>query len=214
MLSPGLKSGEINRKVEFSIYQTFPYLEALAFQRKINSEMINGSGKESIIICEHEPVYTCGIHQDGNTTNLEGVHFIERGGGITYHGPGQITAYFMINLNQRGINILDLINFVHEVEIQYLEQHGIVAHSRLKKETGVWVGNHKISSTGFALKGGFTLHGIGLNVNTDLQKFSLINPCGFDWSVMTSVSKLNGKTYHMEEEKGLFLKILKENLGI
>jgi lipoyl(octanoyl) transferase len=214
MLNPGLKNSEINGQIEFSIFQNLPYSEGLAIQRRINMEMIEGSGMESIIICEHDPVYTCGIHHEGNTTNLENVHFIERGGGITYHGPGQITAYFLINLNQRGINILDLINFVHGVEIQYLEQHGIIAHSRLKKETGVWVGNHKISSTGFAIRGGFTMHGIGLNVNTDLEKFSLINPCGYDWSVMTSVSKINDKKYRMEEEKKLFMKILKENLEI
>lgn len=214
MLNPGLKNSEINGQIEFSIFQNLPYSEGLAIQRRINMEMIEGSGMESIIICEHDPVYTCGIHHEGNTTNLENVHFIERGGGITYHGPGQITAYFLINLNQRGINILDLINFVHGVEIQYLEKHGIIAHSRLKKETGVWVGNHKISSTGFAIRGGFTMHGIGLNVNTDLEKFSLINPCGYDWSVMTSVSKINDKKYRMEEEKKLFMKILKENLEI
>ncbi|OWP54174.1 MAG: lipoyl(octanoyl) transferase [Cuniculiplasma sp. C_DKE] len=214
MLNPGLKNREINGQIEFSIFQNLPYSEGLALQRRINMEMIEGSGMESIIICEHDPVYTCGIHHEGNTTDLENVHFIERGGGITYHGPGQITAYFLINLNQRGINILDLINYVHGVEIQYLEQHGIIAHSRLKKETGVWVDNHKISSTGFAIRGGFTLHGIGLNVNTDLEKFSLINPCGYDWSVMTSVSKINDKIYRMEEEKKLFMKILKENLEI
>ena len=208
----GLKKNEMNKNIEFLFFKSLPYSEGLSLQRRINDELVNGSGKETVIVCEHNPVYTCGIHHEQSPDDMKDLFYVERGGGITYHGPGQITAYFIFNLNKRGINVLDLINFVHEVEIEYLKLHKINAEPRLKKETGIWAGNQKIASTGFAIKGGITMHGIGLNVNTELSHFSLINPCGYDWSVMTSVSKINNKIYEMENEKKVFLEVLKNKL--
>jgi lipoyl(octanoyl) transferase len=205
-------STQNNKKISTVIFKSISYEEALLKQREINKGLINGEAQETIIVCEHNSVYTCGIHRDQVPVGLENLYFIERGGGITYHGPGQITAYFLMDLGKRKMNILNLINFVHNTEIDFLRQHGIEARSELKEKTGIWVGNRKISSTGFSIKGGFTMHGIGLNINTDLNKFRIINPCGFDPNVMTSMKEITGETYVMEKEKENFLSLLLENI--
>ncbi|MHB1440245.1 MAG: lipoyl(octanoyl) transferase LipB [Cuniculiplasma sp.] len=214
MSEEGLKDQEINENINFLIFKHLDYSDGLDLQRKVNLEQMEGKGNEAIIICEHNDVYTCGIHREQVPPGITNLYMIERGGGITYHGPGQLIVYFLMDLGKRGINMLDLIKFVHECEIEYLKQHGIEGESRLKEETGIWVKNRKICSTGFSLKGGFTMHGVAINVNTDLKKFSIIKPCGLDSVIMTSISQINEESYNTESEKRLFFDIIIKNLGI
>ncbi len=209
---PGWKAHRDDGKIEFIEFPTFPYEESLNLQRTLNRKMVDEHQAETVIICEHDPVYTCGIHHEGYPENLSPLFLIERGGGVTYHGPGQITCYFLLDLGKRDMNILDLIEFVHGCEIEYLRKNSVEATSQLGKKTGVWVGEKKIGSTGFSLRSGFTMHGIGLNIQTELEKFSKINPCGFDSSIMTSLSEITGKKYRMETEKKIFIDIVKNQM--
>ncbi|EQD46738.1 lipoate-protein ligase B, partial [mine drainage metagenome] len=112
---------------------------------------------------------------------------VERGGSITYHGPGQLVQYYIINLKERGTNVRDLITKIHDCTITLLSEFNLAGRSELGKETGVWIGSRKIASTGLAVHEFTTLHGSALNVTTDLKKFSRINPCGFDSDIMTSL---------------------------
>ena len=209
----GWKKHPSDGKIIFNSLGILPYSFTLEKQERISNELMEGYGSETIIVCEQEPVYTCGIHRDDLSLNLNPLYMITRGGGITFHGPGQIVSYFLVDLNRRKMNILDLIEFVHGAEIDYLNIYNVKAESRLGKETGIWVNNKKISSTGFSIRGGFTMHGIGLNIQTEMEKFEAIRPCGFDPSIMTSLQKCTGRTFNMETEKQRFQKILFEKIN-
>lgn len=166
------------------------YGTTLELQRKAVSLVENGIVDEFYFILEHYPVYTAGLHfSEAVYDNSLEVIRVERGGGITFHGPGQIVVYPIVSLSRRGITIKDLIGLIHESEIQTLSHYGLQAEGRLNKETGVWIGESKISSTGFYIKGSTTMHGIALNVNIDLNGFLKIDPCGFSPEVMTSMKK-------------------------
>lgn len=209
----GWKSHQDDGEIEFLTFSTLPYEEGLLMQRSLNRKMMEDR-REYVILCEHEPVYTCGIHHEGYPENIDPLYLIERGGGVTYHGPGQITCYLLIDLGKRHMNILDLINFIHQSEIVYLKHYSVHAVSQLGKKTGVWVNDRKISSTGFSLRAGFTMHGIGLNIQIEMDRFSRINPCGFDSAIMTSLSVITGKKFNMEQEKKLFSEIIKNGMGL
>ncbi len=190
------------------------YLPVLQFQRKINSDVEKDGSRAHIIICEHTDTYTCGIHTEHIDSRIPNPVRIERGGSITYHGPGQIVAYYIMNMKALGTNVLGIINMAHEIEIEFMKTHGFKVESRLHKETGIWYNDRKAGSTGFSIKGSSTMHGTALNINTDLEKFNAINPCGMSPEIMTSLSEITGKKYDMEREKSLFLEIVSKNIGI
>ena len=190
------------------------YLPVLQFQRKINSDVEEDGSQAHIILCEHTETYTCGIHTEHIDSRIPNPVRIERGGSITYHGPGQIVAYYIMNMKKLGTNVLGIINLAHGIETAYMKTHGIRVESRLHRETGIWHNGWKVGSTGFSIKGSTTMHGTALNINTDLQKFSAINPCGMSPEIMTSLSEISGKKYDMEKEKALFMEIISENMGV
>ncbi len=185
------------------------YKDCLMRQRELNSKC-SSEYSEYVIFTEHPDVYTAGIHFNQESIISKDVEIIkvERGGALTYHGPGQLVVYFIINLKRRGINILDLIKKIQEATVESLSHFNINAEGRLHKETGVWVGNKKIASIGLAIKGDCTLHGIAINVSTDLGKFNKIKPCDFDPNIMTSISELTGREVSVIE----FLPIFKESI--
>jgi len=185
------------------------YKECLMKQRELNMHC-SSKCQEYVIFTEHPDVYTAGIHlnQDSIISKDINVIKVERGGAITYHGPGQLVVYFIVNLKKRGINILDLIIKIQRATVESLSHYNINAEGRLHKETGVWVGSKKIASIGLAIKGDCTLHGIAINVSTDLRKFEKIKPCDFEPSVMTSISEITGKMISVNE----FLPIFKEKI--
>ena len=200
----------------FSITGVQPYDEALQVQRRLNSMVSVGTIEGCFIILEHEEVYTCGIHRDkSDVKTVSGIRMVERGGGITYHCPGQIVIYFILNLRKLGINVKELIGIVHGALIQYMNGLGIQGESRLGIETGIWVGNRKICSTGFAIRGDATFHGIALNYNNSLSGFLKIDPCGFSPEIMTSCKEIgNEKIPPLEEAKEMISRILCEKLSI
>ncbi len=170
------------------------YKHMLELQRSLNHLRNEGRVPDILILTEHEPVYTVGIHRNASELldpSIQPVP-VERGGSVTYHGPGQIVVYFILSLLERHTNIKEIILSVQKAITKTLSAYGIDAEGRLAKETGVWTSGRKICSIGFAIRESSTFHGIALNVSTDLSAFGRIMPCGFDSAIMTSMENEAG----------------------
>ena len=192
------------------------YSEILKLQRHMNLRSSNSEVGDAVFLLQHPDVYTLGIHRNQNEIlSPEIVPFeVERGGSATYHGPGQLVAYFMVNMKNHGINVRDLIQMTQSSIISLLSEYGIHSEGRLHGETGVWVKERKICSIGFAVKGFSTLHGIGFNINTDLSKFQKIMPCGMQSSIMTSMENELGHAIDFKSVKNRLKKSFIEMLGL
>ncbi len=167
-----------------------------------------------LVFCEHPHVYTLGKsgHDENllipeNFLNKIGAKYfhIDRGGDITYHGPGQIVGYPIIDLEVFGLGVKSYIHSIEETIIRFLDGYGIKA-GRLEGATGVWLDPdtpkaRKICAIGVKVSRWITMHGFAFNVNTDLNYFSYINPCGFQDKGVTSMSKELGKPLDFEEVK-------------
>lgn len=178
---------------------TVTYEKALSLQRKLVKMRRDGMARDTIIFVEHPSIVTVG--KDDNPENYKDLGIdpiqIERGGDVTYHGPGQLVVYFVFNLARRG---RDLHLFMEQLQsgiINALDRIGIQARKD-NEHTGVWVKKKKIASVGIAVKNWISFHGIAINLNTDIEEFKKINPCGLDAKVMTSAQKLLGKKISMD----------------
>ena len=189
------------------------YEETLRFQRGL-AELRNASKiSDTVILVEHPDIYTEGRHtlpEDSLPSSIK----VERGGSITYHGYGQLVQYYIINLKEREKNVKEILETIHDYTIELLSSYGLNGRSELGKETGVWVGTRKIASTGIAVKEFTTLHGSALNVSTDLSKFSVIHPCGFDPSIMTSMENETGRGIALDKVKKELQVIISEKMRI
>lgn len=182
---------------------------------------------ERIVVCEHPHVYTLGFH--GNEANLiaseerlralgaECVR-IERGGDITYHGPGQVVVYPIIDLRRHRLGVKQYIETLERAVIRLLDEYGIAASSN-SEAIGVWLDwetptARKICAIGVKVSHGVTMHGLALNVNTDLSMFSLINPCGFTDKGVTSMAVEKGMPLDMKLVKSRFAEILVSELSL
>jgi lipoate-protein ligase B len=170
------------------------YREAWEQQETLASEVRNGND-DALIFVEHPPVYTFGrrirlehLLVAAEELSMRGAEVVEsdRGGDITFHGPGQIVAYPIINLKRRGLGPSDYVRGLEETVIRALDRFGIVAE-RSPGRPGVWVGNSKIAAIGVRVRGGVTTHGFALNVSTDLRWFEAIIPCGLNGFGVTSM---------------------------
>ncbi len=163
-----------------------PYGEALEIQYRLARE-VRATGDAGIVLfLEHAPVFTLG--KRGGRENLTAsddflaardvaVFETERGGNITYHGPGQLVVYPIVNLKATGLGVADYVDRLEEIMLRTAANWGVRAE-RNAKNRGVWIGNNKLGSIGIAVKRGIALHGLALNVTTDLAPFGWINPCG------------------------------------
>ena len=145
--------------------------------------------RDEIWLLQHPPVYTQGLA--GKPEHLlratdVPVIKIDRGGQITYHGPGQIVAYLLLDLRRWKINVRELVRLMEQAVIDLLEQYSIAAHGR-EEAPGVYVGDAKIAALGLKIKHGCCYHGLALNVDMDLSPFNNINPCGFVGMPVTQV---------------------------
>ena len=161
---------------------------------------LEGFARDTIITVEHPPVVTVG--RDGHPENYKDLKeqpfFIERGGDVTFHGPGQLVVYYIFNLARRGRDLHKFMDDVQQGIIQALAQYGV--SGRVGDEyTGVWVDDKKIASIGVAVKHWVTFHGSAVNLNTNLEEFAKINPCGLNPGTMTSVEKLTGRKVMLDE---------------
>jgi len=150
-----------------------------------------------ILILEHSPVFTLG--RRGGLKNLRvsesflkkskiPVMHVERGGDITFHGPGQIVVYPIINLEKARLDVTDYVSNLEEVMIQTAKESGVQAQ-RNGLNRGIWVGKKKLGSIGIAVRRGISFHGMALNVNLSLEPFNWINPCGLQDIKMTSIQQ-------------------------
>ncbi len=194
-----------------------PYLSTLKIQRILNDRRNRGETGDVIMLLQHPPTYTTGIHDNPPEYPYldEKPVRLERGGSVTYHGPGQLVMYFIINLRDSGINVLQLIEKIQSSMSDALKNYGILSEGRLGKETGLWLWNgKKIASIGLAVKGFSTLHGAAVNISNDMSPFSKIRPCGFDHDIMTSLSLEKGREVDFSEFVEIQKNILLEKFQI
>ena len=175
------------------------YQRALEIQKTLVKERLDNSTPDTLLLVEHPHVVTLGKQTSPNDVlnNSIPVVRIDRGGSATYHGPGQLIGYIIMDLRSKGISVPVLISKIHEIIILTLDELDIKA-KREKDDTGVWIGQKKIASIGLSVRNWITYHGFSLNVNTDLEKFNTIRPCGHDSKIMTSVSSIKRKEYSKE----------------
>lgn len=183
------------------------YPEACRLQKDLLSRRISKSIPDTLVILQHPPVFTIG--RKGGLDNLlvspgelarKGieVHRADRGGDITYHGPGQVVAYPILDLGRHGRDILLAISMYEEAVIRLLAGYGIEGR-RIAGCPGVWVGSEKISSVGIGISNWVTYHGFSININNDLEPFSYIYPCGIRDRGVTSLSRaLGGEVDEMD----------------
>ena len=170
------------------------YQDAWDLQKNIQARRIAGNDRDTLLLVEHEPVYTFGKNANQNhllqhyPENVQ-IFNIERGGDITYHGPGQLVGYPILDLHNYKKSISWYMRSLEQVIIDTLDIWGLKA---LRKEglTGVWVGDEKIAALGVRISRWVTMHGFALNVNTDLQYYDGIIPCGILEYGVTSMENL------------------------
>jgi len=149
---------------------------------------------DEVWLLEHEPVFTLGMNADRSHLLEPGdipVVQIDRGGQVTYHGPGQLVVYPLIDVRRAGLGVRDLVSALEGAVIDHGAQHGIHARCR-KGAPGVYVGDAKLASVGLRIRRGGSYHGLALNVNMDLSPFARINPCGYTGLAMTQLASLGG----------------------
>ena len=214
--------------ITFKYLGLIDYKNAWDYQEKLFNELINIKKtnrdlplhkqeelKNYLLFCEHPPVFTLG--KSGSENNLlinkktlekEKISYykINRGGDITFHGPGQIVGYPILDLENFSLNIREYIYKLEEVIILTLNEYNIKAE-RLKGATGVWLDSdennetRKICSIGVRISRWITMHGFAFNVNTNLKYYDLINPCGFTDKAVTSMEKELGEKQNIQEVK-------------
>ncbi|GBD38611.1 Octanoyltransferase [bacterium HR37] len=179
------------------------YIASLNTQRKLHREVILGDLNERgfLLLVEHTPVITVGRFGDqGNILASKEeiekkgvrVYRIERGGDVTYHGPGQLVGYPIINLRDFGLGVKTYVYLLEKTIMDVLKDFGIEGYI-VEEYPGVWVGDEKIAAIGIYVRNWVTMHGFALNVNTDLDYFSFIVPCGIPDKGVTSMKKILGK---------------------
>ncbi|MCL6613205.1 MAG: lipoyl(octanoyl) transferase LipB [Firmicutes bacterium] len=176
------------------------YREGLAWQRRLHEEVAAG-GEDRLLLLEHPPVITLGRGADPANVLAsrailaeEGIeiHEVERGGDVTYHGPGQLVGYPILSLARHGRDLHALLRRYEEVGIRVLARFGLTGR-RDPRYTGVWVGEEKIMAIGVAVKKWVTYHGFAFNVALNLAHFGLIHPCGIRDKGVTSLAALLGR---------------------
>lgn len=182
--------------------------------------------EEYLLVGEHPSVYTLGFHGDAsnllvnesrlNELGIECIR-IERGGDITYHGPGQMIAYPILDLEAHSLGIKGYMNLLEDCIIQLLGEYGIDGE-KIEDAIGIWIGKdtseaRKICAMGVKCTRFVTMHGLALNVTTDLDAFSAINPCGFVDKGVTSMEKELGYSPDMEDVKQRFIRIFRQYIS-
>lgn len=180
------------------------YRDALALQEEIvGAKHADDSLGEELLLLEHEPVYTIGRTTDRSSlrggANLPHPLFeINRGGQATYHGPGQLVGYPIIDLRARGQDLHRYLRWVEELVIETLALFGLAGETRAGF-TGVWINGRKIASIGIGVRHWISMHGFALNVGGDLAAFGAIVPCGITNVEMTSIEKETGGSLSVEK---------------
>ena len=202
-------------------------IQTEAFDALLEAKAVGKTGENRLFFCEHLPVLTIG--KSGKEANLlipeerlkqQGISYyhINRGGDITYHGPGQITGYPVFDLDTFHLGLKQYIYQLEEIISQFLAHYGIQGE-RLEGATGVWIESHtkgkarKICAIGVRSSRFVTMHGFALNINTDLDYFRLINPCGFTDKGVTSLARELGEPQDFHSAKTLLREEFEKRFG-
>jgi lipoyl(octanoyl) transferase len=193
------------------------FADALALQEEIVArKRADHSLGDELLLLEHEPVYTIGRTPDKSSL-LGGMHLpyplfaINRGGQATYHGPGQLMGYPIVDLRRCGQDLHKYLRWLEQTLIDFLADLGIVA-SRRDGLTGVWVDNRKIASIGVGVRHWITMHGFALNICGDLSPFAQIVPCGISNVTMTSIERELDKSISVSDVAVAFSKVANQSI--
>jgi lipoyl(octanoyl) transferase len=173
-----------------------PYLDGWALQRRVHAEVVDGSRSDTLLLLEHEPVYTAGARTARHERPTDGtpVVDVDRGGKITWHGPGQLVGYPIVRLAE-PIDVVAHVRTLEGLLIDVLAEHGVAGY-RVDGRSGVWVrrplGEDKIAAIGVRVQRGVTMHGFALNCDNTLTGFRGIIPCGITDAGVTTVSEVTG----------------------
>jgi lipoyl(octanoyl) transferase len=196
---------------------TVPYEEARAAQRQLEGERQRGDVPDLLLLLEHPPVYTRGrrstpeeLPMGAEWYEAQGIEVrnTDRGGRVTYHGPGQLVAYPIVSLRPYGDDVHAYVRGLERVMIESLAAYDIEARL-IDDETGVWVGERKIGSIGVHVSRGVTTHGLAVNVSNDLQPFEWVVPCGIEGCQVTSLTRELGA----EQDLDAFAATVAERFG-
>jgi lipoyl(octanoyl) transferase len=197
----------INRRCETRWLGRVTYDHGLRLQQSAIEGICSNESSEQLLLLEHPHVFTLGRGADAANIladeeqlkiNSVEVHETGRGGDVTYHGPGQLVGYPIINLKPDRCDVHRYVRDLEEVLIRTIAEFGVTG-TRISGLTGVWVGNEKIAAIGVRIARWITSHGFALNVNTDLDYFKMIVPCGITDRGVTSLSSLLGKEIPLQE---------------
>lgn len=178
--------------IHFRRIGTISYADGLALQNELVEQRHRGEIDDTVLLLEHEPVYTIGRSRDRSSLRDPAqlpypVFETNRGGQATFHGPGQLVGYFIFDLNQYGRDLHVYLRQIESLLIDFASGFGIGA-GRREGLTGVWVGNRKLASIGVGVRKWISMHGFGLNITSDLSGYEAITPCGISDVTMTSLS--------------------------
>jgi len=212
-----------NKKVYVAGYLgVMPFELALKLQQGLTEARVQGSIPDVLLLLQHLPVFTVGrfrgeediiVSPEALAQQGIAVFHTNRGGGITYHGPGQLVGYPILNLKQNGIGVREYIWKLEAVVIKLLQGLGIQGH-RVTNYPGVWEGDKKVCSIGIHVSHSITMHGFALNVSNDLRYFQYIRPCGLTSEVMTSLSELVKHPVDVENIIGNLFHSFSETFGL
>lgn len=183
--------------------QRVPYASSLAWMM-CRADAVRGGGPEAVALLEHDPVYTLGARAARTSLRVAEAALpaplveADRGGDVTWHGPGQLVLYPVLDLRARGVRAGDYVRALESVAVETLAVWGIVA-GRATGRPGVWVGGEKIAAVGVRIDRGVSRHGLALNVSPDLAWFAPIVPCGLVDADVTSMERLMGKAPPLPE---------------
>ena len=230
--SDGTRAGRDPGPITATWLGRIAYRGAWALQRRLVDARVAGDVGDTLLTLEHDPVLTLGRNADeahvlASPRELRGrgieVLHVERGGEVTYHGPGQLVAYPILRLGDRGLLIRPLVRALEDAMIETCGALGVAA-ARRDGHPGCWVLEEgrpprKIGALGIRIERGVSYHGIALNINPDLRDFGLINPCGMPGVISTSVAEELGRTAEapstaaVERAAGIFTRALGRGLG-
>jgi lipoyl(octanoyl) transferase len=211
-VGPAGQVTKAGRSIDVRHLGVMPYGEALALQRSLVEERRAGVVGDTLLLLEHPHVITLGVRGDGGRSHLlatpqalalRGVELHEtgRGGDITYHGPGQLVGYPIVDLKPDRCDVHRYVRDLEDVLIRTASDYGIEA-GRVDGLTGVWVGDEKLAAIGVRIARWVTSHGFALNVAPDLDYFKLIIPCGIADRGVTSLSRLLGRRIDTSDVAG------------
>lgn len=194
-----------------------PYLDGWALQRRVHADVVDGTRPDTLLLLEHEPVYTAGARTARHERPTDGtpVVDVDRGGKITWHGPGQLVGYPIVRLAE-PIDVVQHVRTLEQLLIDALAEYGVAGY-RVDGRSGVWVrrplGEDKIAAIGVRVQRGVTMHGFALNCDNSLAGFRGIIPCGITDAGVTTLSEMVGADVAPADVLGTVSRVFESEYG-